>query len=52
MSELRIFYKDSEKIKIAKNIDILQDIDKRGNDMLYDIRKAILEDRPWRKKHS
>lgn len=30
MSELRIFYKENEKIKISKNIDILEDIDKRS----------------------
>lgn len=29
MSELRIFYKESEKIKISKTLDILQSIDKK-----------------------
>lgn len=29
MSELRIFYKESEKIKISKTLDILQKIDKK-----------------------
>ncbi len=29
MSELRIFYKDNDRIRISKNIEILQDIDKR-----------------------
>ena len=29
MSELRIFYKDKEKIKISKTLDILSEIDKK-----------------------
>lgn len=29
MSELRIFYKDSEKIKVSKNINMLKELDKK-----------------------
>lgn len=50
LKEECIYAKDFNTAEKCDNV--LQDIDKRGNDMLYDIRKAILEDRPWRKKHS
>ena len=29
MAELRIFYKDSEKIKVAKTINMLKELDKK-----------------------
>ena len=29
MSELRIFYKEKEKIRIARSLDILKELDKK-----------------------